>query len=259
MADMKICSDPDILYDDIYIFDENNIVVKNNVLPEKKEAESICTVKDCREFFSEPDFNYSAFMLRETKSLPDGFSYIPLRQFFFDFPEKKAGAARAHGFLKLRELYKFCPSCGGELKDDSEFTARRCVKCGNLLFPRIEPAIIVLVHRGAEILLVRNKNHTKNFWACVAGFVEMGETVEDCVHREVREETGLEIKNVVYRGSQSWPFPDQLMLAFTAEYDSGEIRIQEEELSDARWFKKDCLPEIPKPGSVAWNLINDRF
>lgn len=256
---MKINTDSAILYDDVYIFEENNIVVKNNLLPEKKEIELICREGEWKDFFSEPDLNYSAFMLKEASLLPAGFNYIPLRQFFFDFPEKKPAAARAHGLLKLRELYKFCPFCGGELKDDGEFMARRCVKCGKLLFPRIEPAIIVLVHRGDEILLVRNKNHTKNFWACVAGFVEIGETVEDCVHREVREETGLEIKNVVYRGSQSWPFPDQLMLAFTAEYESGEIHIQEEELSDARWFKKDSLPEIPKPGSVAWNLINNMF
>ncbi len=256
---MKIETNSEHFCDEIYIFEGNNLIVKNGELPSKEDVKKILKIQDCREFYSEPDMNYSAFMLKEEVSLPEGFEYIPLRQFFYENPLNKSHSARAHGFLKLRELYKFCPSCGGELVDEEEFTARKCLKCGRQLFPRIEPAIIVLVSRGDEILLVRNKSHTKNFWACIAGFVEMGETVEDCVHREVMEETGLEIDNLVYRGSQSWPFPDQLMLAYTAEYKSGEIRIQEEELSDARWFKRGSLPEIPMPGSVAWNLINGKF
>ena len=96
-------------------------------------------------------------------------------------------------------------------------------------------------------------------FSCIAGFVELGESLEQCVAREVREETSLEIKNIKYVGSQSWPFPDQLMLAYTADYDAGEINVQEEELSEAKWFRRDNLPSIPKAGSVAYNLINGKF
>lgn len=253
---MKIETSFEHFYDEIYIFEENNLVVKNAQLPLKTDVKKILTADDCKEFFSEKEMNYSAFMLKKEKKLPDGFSYIPLRQFFYEDPSKKFHSARAHGLLKLRELYKFCPTCGGLLEDEKDFVARKCTKCSRQLFPRIEPAIIVLVSKGDEILLVKNKNHTQNFWSCIAGFVEMGERVEDCVRREVKEEVGLEIENPVYKGSQSWPFPDQLMLAYTAEYKSGEIKIQEEELTDARWFKRSELPEISRPGSVAWNLIN---
>ena len=126
-------------------------------------------------------------------------------------------------------------------------------------FPRIEPAVIVLVSRGDEILLVKNQNRSKNFYSCVAGFVEMGESLEHAVEREVMEETGISIKNLRYVGSQSWTFPDQLMLAFTADYAGGEIKLQEEELSDGGWFNRSSLPEIPKPGSVAYNLIMGYF
>ena len=126
-------------------------------------------------------------------------------------------------------------------------------------FPRIEPAVIVLVHKEDEILLVKNKNRSSNFFGCVSGFVEHGETLEQCAVREVQEETGITIQNVRYAGSQPWPFPDQLMIAFTADYKEGEIHMQESELDDAGWFRRDALPEIPRPGSVAYNLISGNF
>lgn len=105
-------------------------------------------------------------------------------------------------------------------------------------------------------MLVKNKNRTRDVYSCVAGFVEAGESAEQCVEREVMEETGIKIQNVRYIGSQSWPFPDQLMLAFRAEYLDGKIKVQEEELDDAAWFKKDSLPPLPFEGSVAYNLIS---
>ena len=115
---------------------------------------------------------------------------------------------------------------------------------------------ISLITRGDELLLLRSVRDTAGIYACLAGFVEIGETLEQALRREVREETGLEIRNIRYAGSQGWPFPDQLMVGFYAEYESGEIRIQESEIADARWFRRDALPPLPKPGSIAWRLIN---
>ena len=113
---------------------------------------------------------------------------------------------------------------------------------------------------GLSVLLIeRGIEPFKGCWAFPGGFMQMDEDAETCARRELLEETGIKVKNIKYVGSQSWPFPDQLMLAFKAEYESGEIKIQKEELLDAQWFKKDSLPNIPKPGSVAYNLINDNF
>ncbi|MBQ9539785.1 MAG: NAD(+) diphosphatase [Treponema sp.] len=226
--------------------------------------------------FTEREYGYSAMMLDGESQGAEGWIFIPLREFFWiskSESEQLSGlpsrlgslAARAHGFLSLLATYKFCPRCGSALSFDTKETAMRCSNpgCGRLDFPHIEPAVIVLVSRrqGAdqEILLVKNRNSKGNFYGCVSGFVEMGERIEDAAVREVMEETGIAIKNLRYVGSQSWPFPDQLMFAFTADYEAGEITMQEEELLDAGWFHRNALPEIPRPGSVAYNLITGNF
>ncbi len=222
--------------------------------------------------FTDRDYGYSALMLEEGVVAPDACDFIPLREFFWltksgeeqlnGIPSRLGSlAARAHGFLGLLSIYRFCPRCGSRLAFDKKETAMRCSNpaCGRLDFPHIEPAIIVLVRRGNELLLVKNRNFKHDFYGCVSGFVEMGESIEACAAREVKEETGIEIQNLRYVGSQAWPFPDQLMLAFTADYKSGEIVKQESELLDAAWFRRDALPAIPFPGSVAYNLIQGFF
>ncbi len=243
-----------------------DFVTKDN-LPDSGILDRILKAQAASDWYTETQMDYTAVMLEKESPLPPACTAIPLRDFFWrtKSPEEQQSAkpsllgslaARAHGFLCLREKYRFCPVCSGKLTDDTVLTARKCTKCGELLFPRIEPAVIVLVSRGEEVLLVKNKSGARDFYSCVAGFVEHGESVEQCVSREVMEETGISIKNIRYAGSQAWPFPDQLMLAFYAEYESGEIRIQEEELSHAAWFKRNDLPKIPNPGSVAYNLIH---
>ena len=222
--------------------------------------------------FTERDYGYAALMMEDGLEPPDGCSFIPLREFFWltkteeeqreVIPSRLGSlAARAHGFLSLLVIYRFCPRCGSRLAFDAKETAMRCSNpaCGRLDFPHIEPAVIVLVSRGDEVLLVKNRNFKNDFYGCVSGFVEMGERIEDAVSREVQEETGIEIQNLRYVGSQSWPFPDQLMFAFVADYKAGEIVMQEEELLDAAWFRRDALPSIPRPGSVAYNLIMGHF
>lgn len=269
------------LCSNIFIFFEKNILVRETKpesdelltkenLPEKNLLKKLIDDKLVEDCFSEKEKNYSAAFLKEEISLEKGYCFIPLRNFFWrtkNLSEKNKAlpsllgelSARAHGFLSLRKNYKFCPSCGSSLIDDEHFTAKQCTSCGRLLFPRIEPAVIVLVSKGDEVLLVKSKTNKSGFFSCVAGFVEHGETIEQTAMREVFEETGISIKNLKYVGSQAWPFPDQLMLAFTADYESGEIKIQEEEIEAASWFRRDALPETPHPGSVAYNLIKGLF
>ena len=206
-------------------------------------------------------FSYSAMSLVNA-DVPPSFSFTPTRQYLFEHPDVAHLAARALSILSQRKSFRFCPFCGGKLEDDDEQTAARCSSCKRQHFPRIEPATITLVSRGEEILLVKNRNAAYKCFACVSGFVEAGESAEQCVVREIKEETGLCVKNVRYVGSQAWPFPDQLMLAFTAEWESGEITIQQEEIIEAAWFKRDALPpreQLPRAGSVAWKLVNGKF
>ena len=125
------------------------------------------------------------------------------------------------------------------------------------IYPRISPAIIVLIKRGEdEVLLVHARNFRGTFKGLVAGFLEPGETLEECVRREVMEETGLTIKNLKYFGSQPWPYPSGIMIGYSAEYESGTIKLQDEELSAGAFYHKSCLPEIPKKLSIARRLID---
>lgn len=165
-------------------------------------------------------------------------------------------AARALGLINWHHTTRFCGRCGGPLSDHPAEIARVCDACHVTLYPRISPAIIVLVHREGKILLARHAARNQDIYACLAGFVEHGETLEECVSREVFEETGLKLKNIRYAGSQSWPYPDQFMVAFNADWASGEIRVDPAEILEARWFDPSDLPAMPMPGTVAWRLIH---
>ena len=134
--------------------------------------------------------------------------------------------------------------------------ALQCTACGYLSYPRISPAVIVAVVRGKSILLARARRFPPGMYSVLAGFVEPGETLEECVVREVREETGVEVKNIRYFASQPWPFPHSLMVAFTAEHASGEIRVDPEEIVDAGWYTVENFPHVPDPMTVARRLID---
>ncbi len=166
-----------------------------------------------------------------------------------------APASRALGLLNWHHSTRFCPQCGARLEDHPVELARVCPSCTRLIFPRISPAIIVLVRKEGRILLARHAHRNQDVYACIAGFLEHGETLEECVAREVREETGIEVGNVTYAGSQSWPFPDQHMVAFYADWVSGDIRVDGSEIAEARWFDPAKLPNTPMPGTIAWKLI----
>ena len=150
---------------------------------------------------------------------------------------------------------KFCGVCGGPMKLHTDIS-KRCENCGKEVWPQLATAIIVLISRGDELLLVHANNFKGNFYGLVAGFVETGEDLEQAVNREVMEETEIKIKNIWYFKSQPWPYPCGLMVGFFAEYESGEIHLQRSELSSGGWFHKDKLPVIPGKVSLARMLID---
>ena len=164
-------------------------------------------------------------------------------------------AGRASQVLDWERDHQFCGRCGGRMQVDTQERAMRCGACDTINYPRIAPCVIVLVTHGEELLLARNANFPRPMYSTLAGFIEAGETVEETLVREVREEVGVEVSNMRYFRSQSWPFPNQLMLGFFAEYAGGEIICDPREIADARWFHYRELPMIPPASSVAGQLI----
>jgi NAD+ diphosphatase len=134
--------------------------------------------------------------------------------------------------------------------------AKECPQCGLIDFPRISPAVIVLVERDKKVLLARSSRFKDELYSVLAGFVDPGETLEEAVRREVKEEVNIEVSNIRYFGSQPWPFPDSLMIAFTAQYSGGEIHVDGTEILDTNWFDPDKLPTIPGKISIARALID---
>lgn len=151
---------------------------------------------------------------------------------------------------------QYCGKCGGRMRLHTDIS-KICTKCGREVWPQLSTAVIVLIHRGDDVLLVHANNFKGHYYGLVAGFVETGETLEQAVCREVMEETGLTIKNLRYFGSQPWPYPCGLMVGFHADYDTGEIHLQRSELGAGGWFNKSALPEIPEKLSIARRLIDD--
>lgn len=152
--------------------------------------------------------------------------------------------------------HRFCGSCGGRMQLVPGQRAMQCPSCSLQHYPRLSPSMIVLVTRGDEVLLARSPRFASGVYSTLAGFVEAGESVEDCVVREVHEEVGVAVHNLRYVTSQGWPFPHSLMLGFHADYAGGEIILQEDEIEDARWFALDQLPGLPPPRSISRYLID---
>lgn len=210
------------------------------------------------DLFEEEENDICVLALRTKEHLPEGYRLGIIREVFALGNEAETlRLARAKALAGWRQNSAYCPRCGALMQEHPTMTARECPACQNLVFPRIDPCVITVVSRpDGKILLAKHVQRNQNIYACIAGFIEAGETVEQAVAREVMEETGLKIKNVRYYGSQSWPFPSQLMLGYTAEYDGGDIHLQAEELSDAQWFDRDNCPASPQPGSIAYRLIH---
>ncbi len=165
-------------------------------------------------------------------------------------------AGLAIHLLHWDQTHAFCGVCGARTEFAEGENARRCVACQHLAYPRIAPSVIVAVTRDDELLLARGTRFTHPMFSVLAGFVEPGETLEQCVHREVREEVGIEVCNLQYFGSQPWPFPDSLMVGFTACYAGGTLSPDPSEIIEAGWFRRDALPIVPGSYSIARRLID---
>ena len=165
--------------------------------------------------------------------------------------------SRALQLALWRKQHQYCGQCGMATNVHDEENALHCESCQLFYYPRISPCMMCLIVKGDYCLLAQHEKHREGFYSTLAGFVEAGETVEQTVHREVKEEVGLNVGNLHYFSSQAWPFPHQLMIGYFAEYESGEIYIDDDEITDAQWFHYSKLPEIPPLDSLSGMMISE--
>lgn len=193
----------------------------------------------------------------------EGMVFRDLRSLYNDLDEDIfLLAGRAVQIVNLDKNHQFCGKCGTPTKNVEYETAKICPECGFTSYTRLSPAVITAIVKGNELLMANHTRAGGNMYGLIAGFVEAGETLEEGVEREIMEEVGLKVKNIKYFGSQPWPFPHSLMIAFTAEYESGEIQVDGKEIIEAKWFAADELPMTPSRMSIASELIDwfiDKF
>lgn len=207
------------------------------------------------ELDGEPCF---ARALERTDPPPAGSEPMPLRQLFGALSDETFGVAgRALGLTAWDRDFRHCGRCGTATARSAAERARTCTSCGHAAYPRLSPAVIVLVERDGRCLLARNARTQMPFFSTLAGFVEVGETLEECVRREIHEEAGIELADIRYFGSQPWPFTSSLMIAFTARWAAGELRAEPAEILEPSWFAPDALPVVPPKLSIARELIDD--
>ena len=184
---------------------------------------------------------------------------MSLRDTFRDMtPDEMRSASREAELAEWRRTNRRCGCCGAEMVPHADPAERAlvCMACGYMGYPQIAPVVIALVTKGDEVLLQRNTHYKGVAWSLVAGFVDVGENLEDAVRREIREEASIEVKNIRYFGSQTWPFPSNIMIGFRAEYVGGELKPDGDEVVESGWFGRERLPEIPRPGSIARTMLD---
>lgn len=202
------------------------------------------------------EYPYKAVSLKSKPEL-EGMQFLPLRTFLGRLDDELFKAAgRSFQILNWNLNHSFCGRCGSPVKLKEDELAKVCPSCDLVVYPRISPAVIVAVTKDDRILLAHSGRFRNNMYSVLAGFVEPGETFEDCVIREIREEVNITVHNIEYFGSQPWPFPDSIMVAFTAEYKSGEIKPDGIEILEAGWFAREEMPEIPGKWSIAGKLVD---
>ena len=198
---------------------------------------------------------YSAEVIPKTRA-PEGMVFKTLRQSYDDLDEDiYLLAGRALQIVNWDSNHQFCGKCGTPTETEEDEMAKVCPECGFSSHTRLSPAVITAIIKDGKLLMAKHNHAPGKRYGLIAGFVEAGETLEEAVLRETVEEVGLHVKNIKYFGSQPWPYPNSLMIAFTAEYDSGEIMVDGKEISHARWFSPHELPNIPSSISIAGELI----
>jgi NAD+ diphosphatase len=252
-------SSPDSLF---FIFQGTKLIVNKTgsgiIIPSGKDILGLGVEHSRPMFIGELD-QKPCFCAKSLSSFSESqfFALHGLRELFGSLSEKVFKmAALGLQVNNWDQVSRFCGKCGEHLRVMKTERAKECLSCGHIQYPRISPAVIMAITRGNKILLARSTQIKFSFYSVLAGYVEVGETLEECVKREVLEEVGLSIKNIKYFGSQSWPFTNSLMIAFTAEHASGEIRIDQNEILDAAWFSPGNLPQLPGWGSIARQLVD---
>jgi NAD+ diphosphatase len=245
-----------------FVFNQGKLLIKKTPsgcdIPVEGDFNSIVFAPEHKFYFGDLDGRpcYAAG-LGHDRPLPDQVEWIELRSLFGSIREELLWVAgRANQLVDWDQSHRFCGRCGGPTEDKSDERAKWCRRCGLINYPRLSPAVIVAVLKGDQILLARNKRFKVPMFSVLAGFVEPGETLEACIHREIREEVAVTVKNIRYFGSQPWPFPNSLMIGFVAEYAGGEIVIDQHEIVEAGWFSRTNLPPVPASISIARRLID---
>lgn len=249
--------------DDLYftIFKGCLLLRKENdelKIPSSNEIKKL-NIKYENEFFLGQLGKRSCFAIETLEEiiLPEDFEFIPLYEIGALLEEELfLIAGRANQILNWDNTHRFCGKCGSKAENKKDELAKVCPNCNHVMYPVICPAIIVAVTKGDEILLAHNKGFKNNMYSLIAGFVEAGEDLKSTVKREVFEEVGIKVKNITYYKSSPWSFPNSLMIGFFAEYESGEINVDGNEIVHADWFRKDNFPNIPNKFSLARKLID---
>ena len=245
-----------------FVFQKDRLLLKTNdngrLIPSTHELAAFNLSPIRKQYLGSLDgLPCYAAEMPDTPSLTDGLVLQGLRETFGRLEEALIWiAGRANQLVDWSRSHQFCGRCGHPTKDKTEERAKICPACGLINYPRLSPAVIVAVVKGDRLLLASNKRFKPGYFSVLAGFVEPGETLEDCVAREIREEVGINVENIRYFGSQPWPFPNSLMVAFVADYGSGRISVDPSEIAHAAWFKADDLPAIPPRLTIARHLID---
>ncbi len=244
-----------------YIFRDNKILHRKDqskILPlDQHEWQKISSDITPLELIESPSQkNTFTIELSKETELPSQYQWVSLRSLVGKITDVLFNEwGRASQLLHWSKTTRYCGKCGTMTKPHPKELAKLCPSCTTCFYPAISPCIIVLVSRGTELLLARSPRFPEKIFSTLAGFIEPGESAEETVAREIYEEVHIKVKNIRYFNSQPWPFPGQLMLGFFADYHSGEIEIDGEEICEAHWYPYDKLPEIPGTGTIAGQLI----
>lgn len=268
-SEYKISFNQGILYEaplqdsgNYFIFSDQNILLKTSeTVPEIPNGSDLNAIgiEDCNAIYFGEMNEVPCFIIRlnEKINFPSEYSLINLRSIYGLIDDDLFWiAGKAFHLGSWNSTSKFCGSCGSKTAFKSDEISRVCPNCGLTSFPRISPAVIMAVIKDGKILLANNNRWKNSMYSVLAGFVDVGESLEECVRREVKEEAGIEIKNIKYFGSQPWHFSGSLMIAFTAEYAEGELKLDNLELTDGGWFSPDDMPEISRKPSISRQLID---
>jgi len=244
-----------------FVFRKRDLLVTSTgQLPSKAELDRHTLSPDRSLYIGDLDGKHCyAAQVAENADNPEGLEYKNLMMLYASLDSQiHSLAGRAVQLIEWDRTHEICGACGAKTEPSKIDRSRACLECGLPQFPRLSPAVIMTVERGDEILLARSPHFPPGMFSTLAGFVEPGESAEEAVAREIGEEVGVAISSVRYFSSQPWPFPNNLMLGYIAEWESGDIKIDEVEIEEARWFHCDDMPQqMPGNISISQWLIDD--